>query len=144
MKSGKFPILAGIAVAIASVALVLLFDSVQHARTAKTLQSSLNALSLPLLERGDLSPLLDTLEQGAQPSSPDLSFISAYLPLIELEPWAGEIQDDSLLVSGSPSAVMTSKAHYAKGSADLRAVAVLSGGQWRIRQFEVIAGPPAL
>ncbi len=143
MKSLRNPILAGLAVAILASLGVVVYDQVVRVNTERSLQDFLNDISLPLLEQGDPLQLFSHLDEGVDLISPDMGFIRRYLPLMTLSEWEGEIAVPSLFATVTPSAVVSTRAHYAKGVADLRAAAVYEGGQWRIRQFEVIPGPAA-
>lgn len=143
MKSIRLPVIAGITVAIAIAVMALITDKVYQVRTQTRLQDFLNDISLPLLERGEPAPLFTHLDEGVELISPDMGFITRYLPLVELAPWVGEIRIPSLYSAEQPSAVVSSQAHFSRGIADIRAAALYRDGQWMIRQYEVIAGPPA-
>lgn len=143
LKSSRLPMIAGVAVAIALALIALIADTLHRARIENSLQDFLNGLSLPLLERGDPAPLFGHLDAGVELPSPDVGFITRYLPLIELSPWEGDVQVPSLYDSGQASAIVSTRAHYSRGTADIQAAAVHHEGQWHIRQYEVIAGPPA-
>lgn len=135
--------IAGVGVAIVLALIALIADRMHRAGIESSLQDFLNGVSLPLLERGDPSTLFSHLDAAVELESPDMGFITRYLPLIELSPWQGDIRVPSLYGSGQATAVVSTRAHYSRGTANIQAAAVYHEGQWYIRQYEVIAGPPA-
>jgi hypothetical protein len=143
LKSIRISVLAGAAVAVALVVLFLVVEYVANQRIKAEAESALNAMSLPLLEAGDPSPLFGNLDEGVDLVSPNMGFIRRFLPLVTLDPWQGEIEVPLFFANEEPSAALTTRAHYAGGTADLRARMVFRDGQWRIRDYEVIPGPAA-
>lgn len=143
MKSVRFSILAGALVAVLIVVLTLTIDYVFRTRIEREAQNALNAMSLPLLEAGDPSVLFGNLDQGVDLVSPNMGFIRQYLPLVVLDPWEGRIEVPPFYLAEDPSAVLTSRAHYAGGTAEVRASLMFRDGQWLIRGYEVIPGPAA-
>lgn len=106
-------------------------------------QNTLNEISLPLLEAGNPSFLFGQLDEGVELISPNMGFITKFLPLISLEPWEGQIDVPSLYAEGVPRAQLSTRAHYSRGIADVHATLVYRDGAWLISQYEVIQGPAA-
>lgn len=143
MKSLRLSIVSGVAVAACLVAVLLIVDYTTRARIERMAQSTLNEISLPLLEQGDPTLLFGQLDEGVDLISPNMSFITRFLPLIALDPWEGRIEVPSFYADGTPYAELAARAHYSRGIADVHATLVYRNGEWLVHQYEVIQGPAA-
>jgi len=143
LKSLRLAIVSGVAVAACLAAVFFIVDYTTRARIERMALNTLNAISLPLLEQGNPRFLFEQLDIGADVTSPSMSFITRYLPLIALDPWEGPIDVPSFYADGTPSAQLAARAHYSRGVADVRATLVYRDGEWLVRQYEVIQGPAA-
>lgn len=143
MKSLRLSILSGVAVAACLAAVLLIVDYTTRARIERMARSTLSEITLPLLEQGDPTLLFGQLDEGVDVLSPNMSFITQFLPLIALDPWEGSIDVPSFYAEGLPRAQLAARAHYSRGVADVRATLAYRNGEWLIRQYEVIQGPAA-
>lgn len=143
MKSLRLSIVSGVAFAVCLVVVFLIVDYTTRSRIENLAKSTLNEITLPLLERGNPSLLFGNLDEGAKVVSPDMTFIIKFLPLIELSPWEGRLEVPSFYAEGTPRAELTTRAHYSRGIADVRATMVYRNGSWLISKYEVIQGPAA-
>lgn len=143
MKSLRFSILSGVAVAASLVVVFLVIDYTTRVRIERMVHDTLNEISLPLLEQGNPSFLFGQLDQGVQLQSPRMGFITQYLPLIALDAWEGQVEVPALYTNGTPQAQLSARAHYSRGVADVRASLAYHDGQWLVREYEVIQGPAA-
>ena len=143
MKSLRFSILSGVAVAASLVVVFLVIDYTTRARIERMVHDTLNEISLPLLEKGNPSLLFAQLDEGVQLRSPSMTFITQYLPLIALDAWEGQIDVPAFFANGTPQAQLSARAHYSRGVADVRASLVYHDGEWLVREYEVMQGPAA-
>lgn len=143
MKSVRLAIVSGVAVAACLVAVLLIVDYTSRQRVERMAQDTLNQISLPLLEQGNPSLLFGQLDEGVELVSPNMAFITQFLPLITLAPWEGRVDVPSFYADGVPSAQLRARAHYSRGTADVRASLVYRNGDWLVREYEVIQGPAA-
>lgn len=143
MKSLRFSILSGVAVAASLIVVFLVIDYTTRARIERMVRDTLNEISLPLLEKGNPSLLFGQLDEGVQLRSPRMGFITQYLPLIAIDPWEGQVDVPSFYAEGTPQAQLNARAHYSRGVADVRAALVYRDGEWLVREYEVIQGPAA-
>lgn len=143
MKSLRFSIASGAAVAVCLVVVLFVLDYATRSRIENMVQDTLNQISLPLLEQGNPTLLFNRLDEGVELISPSMSFITQFLPLISLETWEGQIVVPTYFADGTPYAELTARAHYSRGIADVRASLVYRNGEWLIREYEVLQGPAA-
>lgn len=101
----------------------------------------LSSISIPLLGNGNPIPLFENMHEGSPPSNPDMSFIPRFLPLVVLDPFAGNITIAPLLSLEASQATLTSRAHYAMGTADIEAQLIHVEGRWQFTDYRVSAGP---
>ncbi len=143
MKSVRFSIFSGVAVAACLAIVLLVIDYTNRSRIERAAIDTLSQISIPLLEQGNPTLLFGQLDAGIDLRSPSMSFITQYLPLIELDSWVGSIEVPSFYAEGTPQARLSARAHYSRGVADVRAALVYRDGRWLIREYEVIQGPSA-
>lgn len=143
MKSLRFSILSGVAVAVCLALALLVYDYVSRSGIEREAQNTLNEITLPLLETANPTLLFGQLDEGVELISPNMTFITRFLPLITLDPWEGQIDVPSYFSDGTPNAQLETLAYYSRGTATIRAALVYRRGQWLIRQYEVIEGPSA-
>jgi hypothetical protein len=143
LKSLRLSIISGVVVAVFLAAVLLIVDYSSRARIERMAQSTLNEISLPLLEQGNPTLLFGQLDEGVDLTSPRMSFITQFLPLIVLDVWEGSMEVPSFYAEGVPHAQLAARAHYSRGIADVHATLVYRNGEWLIREYEVIQGPAA-
>ena len=144
LKSIRFSILSGVAVAACLAVVLLVIDYTTRARLEAAAKDTLNEISLPLLQQGDPTLLFSQLDKGVELISPSMSFLTRYLPLVTLETWEeGRIDIPAFYAQGVPYAELGARAHYSGGIADVRAAMVYRDGEWRISDYQVIQGPAA-
>jgi hypothetical protein len=107
----------------------------------KELSNLLSSVSIPLLENGNPIPLFENMYEGSPPSNPDMAFIPRFLPLVVLEPFAGNSTITPLLSLEASTATLSSRAHYAMGTADIKTQLIHSEGRWQFTDYRVVAGP---
>lgn len=143
MKSLRVSIVSGVAIAVCLVVVFLIVDYTTRSRIENLARSTLNEISLPLLEQGNPRLLFGRLDEGVEVISPRMGFINQYVPLIELGPWEGNLDVPSFYAEGTPHAELFARAHYSRGVADVQAAMVYRNGEWLISQYRVIQGPAA-
>lgn len=141
MKSGRFRILATLSVAASLVAAYFAAEFYHQTRTSALVETRVMNASRALLEGGDSGDFFAMPEDAAGSQAPDIAGLNRFGDLVAIDPLAGETFVPPLLSKLPGTANFTTRAHYARGTVDIRTQLEYTEGAWHLLSYELIPGP---